>query len=361
MARPTKALIDAQALRHNLQLAQTLSANGRCVAIIKANAYGHGATLVAKALANDAEVFGVACIEEALALRNSGIAQPILLLEGAFSSDEILIASQQNFWLMACNTEQVDAILHATLAVKVTVWLKVDTGMHRLGVAMKDMKDCYLQLKNSANVVDNPVIASHLSSADDFDNDQTTIQTERLTALAAEVNAPISLANTPALLGWPQTRGDWNRPGFMLYGNSPFTVANDQAAKLKPVMSLLSRVIDMHRIPAGDSVGYGQAWTAQRESLIATIAVGYGDGYPRACGNGTPVWIKGSRAPLVGRVSMDMITVDVTDIADVVIGDEVELWGGNITATEIAEHASTIGYEVLTRMPARTPRYLINT
>jgi alanine racemase len=356
MSRPALAEVDLSALRHNYGLACRLSAGGKALPIVKANAYGHGATAVAQALEPLTPAFGVACIEEALELRDSGISKPILLLEGAFSSDEIALAADQDFWLMVSSQHQAAAILDSAPARPIKVWLKIDTGMHRLGVDPQIAKALYQTLMQSPRVAEGIVIATHFACADELDNPFTAEQIRRFDEGTQGIDAPRSLANSAGLLGWPQARGEWNRPGFMLYGGSPFASSHPEGDRLLPVMTLKSAIISIGQVPVGESVGYSSIWTAQRPSLIATVAIGYGDGYPRNTPNGTPVLIKGKRAPLAGRVSMDMITVDVTDLPDAAIGDEVTLWGRGLPLNEVATHAGTIGYELITRMPLRTPR-----
>lgn len=360
MARPTKALINFQALRHNYQLANSLAPQSLNMPIVKANAYGHGAAPIAKALEDLAPAFGVACIEEAIELREAGITKPILLLEGTFTKDEVAISASQNFWLTIDNQEQKEDLLNAKLTSPIKVWLCVDSGMHRLGNNPEDIKSIYAELAASSNVDDDIVLSTHFACSDELDNDFTQCQIDLFRSAITGIDAPTSLSNSAGILGWPQAIADWNRPGIMLYGNSPFAEPHPEADKLKPVMTLKSGVISVREIAAGETVGYAASWKAERTSRIATIALGYGDGYPRHAQSGTPVLVNGLRCPLIGRVSMDMITVDVTDIPTVAIGDEVILWGEEITANEIASHASTIGYEVVTRMAMRTPRIYID-
>ena len=359
MARPTQAIINLAALRHNYALAQQLAGNGKILAVVKANAYGHGIVGVAKALESLVPAFGVACIEEAVQLRNADIKAPILLLEGAFTPDEIAVASKQGFWLMLTNQRQLTDLLAAEITRPINIWLKIDTGMHRLGITPKETTDFYNQLL-SCNNVDEVVVATHFASADDLSSNFTDQQLDIFNQATSAIAAPVSLANSAALLGWPDTRRDWSRPGFMLYGNTPFFQAHAEADKLQHVMTLKSAVIALCDVPIGDSVGYANTWVAQRLSKIATVAIGYGDGYPRHAPNGTPVLIKGQRAGLAGRVSMDMISIDVTDIENVQLGDDVILWGEALTANEVASHADSIGYELMTRMPERIPRVYIN-
>ena len=227
--------------------------------------------------------------------------------------------------------------------------------MHRLGFQPSDIAEVYQCLNNSRNVSQPIVFTSHFACADDLDSDATAKQIDTFKA-CAPVTALQSLANSAAILAWPKAQREWQRPGYMLYGNSPFSVAQENADQLKPVMSFESAVISLRNIAAGEPVGYTGNWTAQRDSNIATITVGYGDGYPRNAINGTPVLINGVRCPLVGRVSMDMITVDVTDLREVAIGNKALLWGPELPVNEVASHCDTIGYELLTRMPGRVPR-----
>jgi len=362
MTRPTCAMIDTEALRHNLSLAQSLSPNAQTMPMVKANAYGHGAVQTAQALADMAPAFGVACIEEALELREANIKQPILLLEGHHSADELQIAEQQNLWLMLENHTQLQAILDAKLAAPLTVWIKLDTGMHRLGFAPEDVKQVFAQLNNSPNIAQTPVLASHFACADNLDNPFTQQQHQRFMQLAETVGEPhlkTSLSNSAAILGWPEINDQWQRPGYMLYGASPFDRPQTHADQLQPVMHFQSAVISIRTVATGESVGYTANWTAERPSRIATIAVGYGDGYPRHAPNGTPVLIQGVKCPLVGRVSMDMISADITDLPNPIsIGEPVTLWGPDLPVNEVAKHCNTIGYELLTRMPSRVPRIL---
>jgi alanine racemase len=228
--------------------------------------------------------------------------------------------------------------------------------MHRLGVSPGRAKDCYQRLANSGNVQEEIVLCTHFASADDLNSTQTSDQLALFERTCADLPGPRSAANSPGLLGWPESHYDWVRPGYMLYGNSPFPGPQSNADKLQPVMTLCSSVISLRDVPAGENVGYGATWTAQRPSRIATVTIGYGDGYPRLAPSGTPVLVNGRRATLAGRVSMDMITVDVTDLDEVNISDEVVLWGDDLPAGEVARHANTIGYELTTRMPSRIPR-----
>lgn len=355
MAEPTKALVDLGALRANYRLACSLGRAAQTLAVVKANAYGHGAAACALALEDLTPAFGVCCIEEALALRASGIRKPVLLLRGSLDREEIRLASEQGFWLTAYSPEHVDSIVGRRLPSPLTVWVKIDTGMHRLGLQPKQLPVAIERLNASENVRKPLVVATHFACADDPENPFTQVQIARFHAAVEGMDVLASLANSAALVAWPEALAHWNRPGIMLYGASPLGKPHDVDRQLRPVMQLESRVIALRQIDAGERVGYTGSWRATRPSVIATVAIGYGDGYPRHAVNGTPVLVGGKRAPLAGRVSMDMITVDVTDLPGTSIGDPVTLWGKGLPVNEVAASAGTIGYEVLTRMTGRVP------
>jgi len=356
MARPTRALIDLAALRHNCALARSLAPGARTLAVVKSNGYGHGAPAVARALEPQVDAFGVACIEEALELREAGVGAPVLLMEGAFEADEIPVAARESFWLVVENERQLAWIEDARSQAPLGVWLKIDTGMRRLGFAPELALAAHARLRACAHVEPQIVIATHMACADETEHAATQRQLARLRAALGALEAPLSIANSPALLGWPDTRAQWNRPGYMLYGCSPFAADHPAAAALRPVMTLQSAVISLRDLAPGESAGYGAAWTAQRSSRLATVPAGYADGYPRSAANGTPVLVNGREGALAGRVSMDMLMVDVTDLPEVRVGDPVELWGARLPVNRVATHCGTIGYELLVRISPRVPR-----
>lgn len=356
MARPNQARLNLAALRNNFGLVRQLAPRSRVIAVVKANAYGHGALTIARELDSLADALAVACIEEAEELRDGGINAPILLLEGLFEAAELALAAERDFWVTIDNERQLEWVEQASLARPIRCLLKLDTGMHRLGVMPEQAGIFYRRLRASANARDDIVLSTHFASADDMGSDQTRAQLALFEEACRDLPGERSAANSAGVLAWPASHLDWVRPGYMLYGNSPMVEEHAAAGALQPVMTLSSAVISLRNVRTGESVGYGATWVASRPSLIATICVGYGDGYPRLAPNGTPVLVNGRRAPLAGRVSMDMITVDVTDLPDVRIGDEVILWGDGLPLGEVARHAGTIGYELSTRMPARTPR-----
>jgi alanine racemase len=326
------------------------------MAVVKANAYGHGAAIISTLIADRVDAFAVASLEEAQELRQCGIKQPILLLEGLFHREELASAVALDLWLTIANEQQLQWLEAATVVQHVTCWLKVNTGMNRLGVTPASAGDFTKRIAACTNINPAVVVYTHFASADNLASDMTQRQ---LTAFEQiDVPGARSAANSAGVMAWPQSHCDWIRPGYMLYGNSPFTDPQPAAANLQPVMTFRSAVIAITDVPAGESVGYGGSFVASQPSRIATVAVGYGDGYPRSAMNRTPVIVNGQRATLAGRVSMDMITVDVTGLKNVELGSEVILWGPQLPVNEVAAYAGTLGYELTTRMPPRAHRVL---
>jgi len=260
---------------------------------------------------------------------------------------------------MVENLHQVNDILSANISNPVKTWLKMDTGMNRLGFRNQPFREAYEQLQQSDNVKDEIVLMTHLACADELDHNFTAEQISRFKENTNGMDCPSSIANSAGIMGWEVSRSNWNRAGYMMYGASPFPERHDIADLLKPVMTLVSTVISLRSISVGETVGYGGMWTALRPSVIATVAIGYGDGYPRQVTNGTPILVNNQMASLAGRVSMDMVTVDVTDIENVDIGSPVELWGSNVSVNKVAECANTTGYELLTRIPCRPQRIYV--
>ncbi|MFT5757695.1 MAG: alanine racemase [Alteromonadaceae bacterium] len=356
MSRPARAIINLSNLTLNLKVAQSLSPSSKTVAVVKANGYGHGLKEVALALDNNADALAVACIDEALEIRAAGVKSPIIILEGFYDKNEVEVAAANNFWLVLSCLESIDSILKMKLKDKLTLWLKVETGMHRFGLSYDDLNQAYAKLLASDAINKNIVIMTHFACADELDNQMTAEQIKEFKTLTVSTNVQHSLANSAGLLAWPESRAHWNRPGYMLYGVNPLKHDHINAKNLKAVMTLKSAITHIKSIESGDSVGYGSAWTADRDSTIAIVAIGYGDGYPRNARNGTPVLVNGVRIPLVGRVSMGVITIDITDNKNIAVGDEVILWGDGLSISEVASNAGTVGYELLAGMPARVPR-----
>ncbi len=351
--RPARALIDLQALRHNYQLAREVT-GAKALAVIKADAYGHGAVRCAQALEGEADGFAVACIEEALELRAAGIRAPVLLLEGFFEADELALIVEHDFWCVVHSLWQLEAIEQASVAKPLNIWLKLDSGMHRVGLHPDDYQNAYQRLLASGKVA-KIVLMSHFARADELDSAASARQVEVFEAARQGLSAQISLRNSPAVLGWPNIPSDWVRPGIMLYGATPFEQQQALAARLQPVMSLESKVICVRELPAGEPVGYGAQFIAPRPMRIGVVAMGYADGYPRQAPTGTPVLVAGQRSQLLGRVSMDMLCIDLTDVPQAGLGSPVELWGKHILASDVAAAAGTIPYQIFCNL-RRVPR-----
>lgn len=350
MSRQTQAIIHADAILSNFKLLAELAPTSRSMAVVKADAYGHGAVNVSRILQHVSPRFAVAIIEEAIALREAGITAPIVVLEGAHQAKECAMAAAHGCILVMHNQAQLEWMLACPEDRRPTIWLKADSGMHRLGFALNTLPSIVKQY--ASLITQDTVLVTHLACADDTSNDFTQKQLSAFLQIATQLALPVSIANSPATIEWPQSRGDWNRLGIAVYGGQP----NTANVALAPTMTLRSSIIALRDVPKGESVGYGQNWVAHKDSRIATVGIGYADGYPRHCPNGTPVAVNGERAGLAGRVSMDMITIDVTHISNVNIGDRVELWGENVPINEVAEAAGSIDYELLTRVSARVPR-----
>jgi alanine racemase len=352
---PIRAVIDINALRHNLGRVRELAPGARVMAVVKANAYGHGLETAVRALAG-ADGVAVARLDEALALRAAGCTSRILLLEGAFDAAQLSAAIGAHLDIMVSGPEQLRMLEERTGSGSVRAWLKVDTGMNRLGFRPEDFADAHARLRRVPGIDLDPVLATHLASAEDQADSQTAGQLSTFEAVTAGAAGGRSIANSAGVLAWPSSRGDWVRPGLMLYGLSPFAEGTGADFGLRAVMGFETRVIAVRTVMAGETVGYGGTWRAARESRVAVVAAGYGDGYPRAARAGTPVIVGGRRAPLVGRVSMDMLTVDVTALEAVSVGESVELWGGTLAVEDVARWAGTIPYELICAVSPRVPR-----
>lgn len=354
--RTATAAIDLQALHHNVEQVKRLAPTSKVMAVLKANAYGHGLERIAVALAEQgADAFGVARLDEALALRACGVIKPIVLMEGFFSPQELPVLDVNNLQTVIHNEEQLEALLAAKLNTPIKVWLKVDTGMHRLGVEPEQFETFHQALQSSDNVQNDIVLMSHLSCADDTTSRATEHQLATFEQLTSAYSGEKSLANSAGIVGWKDCHYQWLRPGLMLYGVNPMMSGQEVETTLdiQPVMTLKSSVIAKRFIRKGESVGYGAAWTAEQDTYIGVIAIGYGDGYPRHAKNGTPVLLNGRRVALVGRVSMDMITVDLGAESKDQIGDVAVLWGKGLPIECVAQWATTIPYELLCNITRR--------
>lgn len=353
--RPLAAIVDLSAIAHNYAIAKRCAPGRQAFAVVKANAYGHGVREVVTALYDSADGFAVACLEEAAEVRAMHGEARILLLEGCFEASEYAIAAQLELDLVVQSAAQAEVLIASELCRPLNVWLKLDSGMHRLGFESAELRLWHARLQDAGQVAELNLI-SHFACADERGHALTELQVERfLDLLDLDFNQR-SLANSAAVLTIPAAHMDWLRPGIMLYGATPFADLSAHDLGLEPAMTLAAQVIAIREVADGESVGYGAAWVAQRPSRIATVSCGYADGYPRHAPSGTPVWVDGQRASLAGRVSMDMLAVDVTDLPHVQVGSAVELWGANLPVDEVANACGTIGYELLSKVTARVPR-----
>ncbi|NQD93765.1 alanine racemase [Pseudomonas sp. CrR25] len=353
--RPLVATIDLAAVRHNYALAQRCAPGRQAFAVVKANAYGHGVREVVTALHAVADGFAVASLEEAAEVRALHGAARILLLEGCFEAAEYPLAAQLGLDLVLQNAQQAEQLLAAALSRPLNVWLKLDSGMHRLGFGAAALRDWHARLRGASQVAELNLL-SHFACADLRGHPLTEEQLERFVELLDLDFVQRSLANSAAILTIPAAHMDWLRPGIMLYGATPYADLSAAELGLQPAMNLTAQLIAMREVDVGESVGYGAAWIAGRPSRIGTVSCGYADGYPRHAPSGTPLLVRGQRVPLVGRVSMDMLTVDLTDLPTAQLGDEVQLWGAQLPVDEVAQAAGTIGYELLSKVTARVPR-----
>lgn len=357
MSRRPLAQINTSALLHNFQRIRDVAPHSKVLAVLKANAYGHGLLAVAAQL-RDAGAFGVARIDEALALRAGGIVKPIVLLEGFFHADELSQIVASNLQVVVHHLAQVEALVKAELESPIHVWLKIDSGMHRLGISPEQFADVYQQLMQSNNVLKPMRLMTHFACADEPNNQATQQQLDLFLKTIQGCEGELSLANSAGVVAWPQSHGDWIRPGLALYGVSPMEQGRAMEHGLKPVMTFSSSVIAVRQVKAGDAVGYGASWVAPKDTRLAVVAIGYGDGYPRNAPCGTPVLINGKRYPIVGRVSMDMTTVDIGE-DEIPHGAQVVLWGDELPVEEIAALVQTIPYELLCNITSRVQfRYI---
>lgn len=353
-----RARVDAGALRANLRTLRTQAGGSKLMAVVKANAYGHGLVGTARALP-EADAFALARLEEATQLRQAGIQQPLVLLEGVFSAEQLAEAAHWNLELVVHDALQLALLEQWRGAHRFTLWLKVDTGMNRLGFRTGDFAEAWRRLNALRPAAARLRILTHLASADDVAGPMNEQQLSRFWPLVKGLEAELSIANSAALLRLPATRVQWVRPGLALYGVSPFKSETGSALGLAPAMTLESTVIATRDVKRGETVGYGARWRAARDSRVAILAAGYGDGLLRSLPDGAPVWVRGQRLPLVGCVSMDMIAVDATDLAGLTAGEPVELWGRHLPVEELAAAAGTIPYELLCGVSQRVPVELV--
>jgi alanine racemase len=349
MPRPIRATISAGALAHNLRAARAHAGEAKIWAVIKANAYGHGLERAARAL-QAADGFAVLDFEEAARLRGARVDKPILMLEGIFMPQDVELLARYALTPVIHHPGQIEMLRAA--AAPIDVYVKVNSGMNRLGFTADNLRASVRALRGISQVRQLTMM-SHFADADGASGIRA--QLDGFRELTKDFQAPRSLANSAALLRFPEARGDWARPGIMLYGCSPFTDQSAEALGLRPAMTLTSEIIATQRLRPGERIGYGFSYEAVREMAIGVVACGYADGYPRHAPAGTPVLVNGRRTRIVGRVSMDMITVDISDIADAHVGSPVTLWGEGLSADEVAAAAGTLSYELLCALAPRVP------
>ncbi|TRX73991.1 alanine racemase [Pseudomonas mangiferae] len=353
--RPLIATVDLAAIRHNHAVAKRCAPGRQSFAVVKANAYGHGAREVVSTLHDEADGFAVACLEEAAEVRGMHGTARILLLEGCFEPDEYRVAAQLGLDVVLRDDAQAEALLASDPHKPLAVWLKLDSGMHRLGFTPQALRAWHARLQDAAQVAELNLI-SHFACADERGHPLTEQQVEMfLDLLDLDFNQR-SLANSAAILTIPAAHMDWVRPGILLYGATPFADLGAHELGLRPAMTLEAELIGVREVERGASVGYGADWIAERPTRLGTVCCGYADGYPRHAPAGTPVLVNGKRVPLVGRVSMDLLTVDLSDHPDIVVGAKVELWGAGLPVDEVAQAAGTVGYELLSKVTARVRR-----
>ncbi|MBF9003255.1 MULTISPECIES: alanine racemase [Vibrio] len=353
-----QAIIDLGALQHNYANLKGRLDNQKLVAVVKGDAYGHNAIEVAKALPQ-ADMFAVSRIEEAVELRNAGIPQPILLLEGCFCKEDLETAAELELHTAIHCQETLRDLESAELSKPISVWLKVDTGMHRIGVQPHEVSDYVSKIERTGKIAGHVGFMSHFSCADDLNSPATKQQIELFKKATKQYAGPKTLANSAGILLWQDAYFQVCRGGIAIYGVSPCEGETGAKYGLKPVMSLKSKLIAVRHHQANQPVGYSQTWTSPRDTIMGVIAMGYGDGFPRTAPQGTPVYINGRKVPISGRVSMDMITVDLGPNSQDKVGDDVEFWGNNLPVEEVAAHIGTIPYELMIKLTKRVDKRFI--
>ncbi len=340
--------IDLAALKHNFSCIQSALQGQKILAMIKADAYGHGMLQVARAL-TAADAFGVATVGEAVFLQQKlSLSQPVVVMAGFQDLAELKLCEEYQLQCVIHCKEQLDILAAAKLKNPLRIWLKIDTGMHRLGFYLSDAVDVY-ELLLKKKYIQSPIgLMTHLACAGEEKDSMSEKQLQLFESIASKYNAPCSVGNSVCILRYPTFLKDWIRPGLMLYGVQPFSI--DRSLALQPVMTFKAPIMAIKQLVEGDAVGYGATWTSDKNRKIAIVGAGYGDGYPQQAPSGTPVVVNGQRALTVGRVSMDMLVIDVTNVNGVVrIGDMVELWGKELPIDELADQLGMLSYELLCR------------
>ena len=354
MSRTTVATIHLGALRHNLARLKAIAAPAKVMAVVKADAYGHGLERVARALAADADMFAVAAIGDGLRLRAAGHHQRIVVLSGPDNASDITEMQRLTLEAAIHHEAQLEWLAHATPPRgKLRVWLKIDSGMHRLGFAPERVADVHAQLLAMPGIDPDIGLMTHFSESEVADGPETPLQMARFHEATKGLSGPQSLSNSAAVIGWPDSRADWVRTGGLLYGLSVVDGKTGADFGFRPAMSLSTRLIAINPIKRGERIGYNGTWSCPEDMSVGVAAVGYGDGYPRSALAGTPVLIGEQQVPLIGRVSMDLITLDLRDAPQAKVGDRVTLWGPALPVEHIAAQAGTISYDLTCGMTRR--------
>ncbi|NII10198.1 alanine racemase [Oleiagrimonas sp. C23AA] len=351
MSRLATATIHLDALRHNLARIRDMAGEAKVMAVVKADGYGHGLERVARALAG-ADAFGVAAIADGLRLRAAGHDQRIVVLSGPDSAADLAEMRRLKLEAVIHHDSQLDW-LKADAGEPLRVWLKVDSGMHRLGFPVERVAEVRAQLAAMPAVHDEVVFMTHFAASDEFDNALTAQQIAAFRQATDGLPGPRALSNSAAVLGWPAARGDWLRVGGLMYGLSVVAGQTGADFGFRPAMSLATRLIAINRLKAGQRLGYAATWQAPEDMPVGVAAIGYGDGYPRSAVSGTPVLVHGHRAEIIGRVSMDLVTIDLREVPQAAVGDAVTLWGPQLPVEHIADQAGTISYELTCGMTRR--------
>lgn len=356
MSRGANAEIDEHAFVANARRARECAPNAALMAVTKADGYGHGLERVVRSLRAEADAFAVTSLEEAEAVRRAGAEQRLVLLQGFFSAAEIEGAVALAAEPVIHQRWQVEALEAHGAPGLPAAWLKVDSGMHRLGFPPDAVAEMHGRLRRCGAVAGEVGLLTHLAQADDLASGETPRQVQRFHDACAGLEGPRSIANSAGVLGWPDTHADWIRPGIMLYGTSPFVRGRGENDGLRPAMTLRGRLVAVNDFATGEPIGYGATWRCPEAMRVGVVSVGYGDGYPRHAPSGTPVLVGGRRTRLLGRVSMDMISVDLRGLEDLPVGAPAVLWGVGLPAEEVAEAAGTISYELFCRTTPRVVR-----
>lgn len=351
MARNTIARIDPQAVAHNLGLVRRWAPRSRVIAVVKADAYGHRLDLVLPAL-EQADMLAVATLDEARAIRRLGNRQAVLLLEGVLHGSDLAVVEALGLELTLHHQTQIEMLEALGHAPTPRLWLKVDSGMHRLGVAPDEAAALHARLLALPGA-EQVNLLTHFASSEAPDGRLLELQHQRFDAAVSGLRGDHCLANSGAILNRPDSQREWVRAGIVLYGISPLPEQTGLELGLRPAMTLEAELMAINRVPAGETIGYGARYKAERELRVGVVGIGYGDGYPRSVVDGAPVLVRGRRCALVGRVSMDMLTVDLSASPDARIGDRVVLWGQGLPVEEIASSAATIPYELVCRITRR--------